>query len=782
VHQNRPRALPKNLAPANVNDSFQVKADKDLLGIKESELGKLFLLRSSLTTKIPAPQFQGMQSRLIIFKKVKDRIVMFESNKGQVTGSNSADDIPLDTFSFEKDANGFLWFKFADGSVLTSENWNTSDFGSKEPVYSQAGKTLNSSFVDKLVIQNNSVVIHQKGFLPFKGHSEIRSFIDPYKPDPNYKPLYGSDFKNFGFFEVSPIMLEDGSASILATRFNPEKKLQWYISSNTPVEFYDAVRDGILYWNKALGREWIEVVKNTDKDLSAPNPTKNIVQWVNWDTAGFAYADVQSDPLTGENLNAQIFMSSAFSFGSKNSLRRRMRLSTEQKDVLTKFHGACDHGVDKFKQDLSRAVHNLKLSDEDILRISQDFVRNIVAHEVGHTLGLRHNFAGNLAANKSPSELDEMFGKYLRNEATPEKGTVVTSTVMDYEGYTARALSGWQIGHVNFNEEDALPYDRKAVQFLTLNQASPKIPDNLPLFCTDSQVLRVQDCLRFDRGRNLYEGLVSYKKALQRDLKFDALEIFYEHAFPALQGERPIKPRDLVVDISQLSDSLTNWLGTAYLLSFTENRNFMKTRGNEMSIANGSVLSNLEQERNEKFAFDSITSAGGLANLWWKVDPGSLTEYLKDYDALIDNYLADIPFDAADKEYIKAKAPELIKEYFKYHQEEYLRAFSEINDHFLESESSYQLEDDTETYFGSIILGPGAFSEKARILAAKNLRKGRGIAVGWGRTNLPKLIEQLQKQNVDYLAADLSPRAKSKKIEANNALVEILQDVNTGRL
>jgi predicted Zn-dependent protease len=34
------------------------------------------------------------------------------------------------------------------------------------------------------------------------------------------------------------------------------------------------------------------------------------------------------------------------------------------------------------------------------LRASQDYVREVVAHEVGHVLGLRHNFAGSVSAER----------------------------------------------------------------------------------------------------------------------------------------------------------------------------------------------------------------------------------------------------------------------------------------------------------------------------------------------------------------------------------------------
>ena len=78
------------------------------------------------------------------------------------------------------------------------------------------------------------------------------------------------------------------------------------ISSNTPKEYRESVREGVLYWNKAFGREQIKVII-APEGVSAPHPDYNVIQWANWDQAGFAYADAQMDPRTGEILHAQVF-------------------------------------------------------------------------------------------------------------------------------------------------------------------------------------------------------------------------------------------------------------------------------------------------------------------------------------------------------------------------------------------------------------------------------------------------------------------------------------------
>ena len=57
----------------------------------------------------------------------------------------------------------------------------------------------------------------------------------------------------------------------------------------------------------------------------------------------------------------------------------------------------CDRKAEAdFSNHLTQLVLDESQSDASILKMSQDYVREVIAHEVGHTLGLRHNFAGSL--------------------------------------------------------------------------------------------------------------------------------------------------------------------------------------------------------------------------------------------------------------------------------------------------------------------------------------------------------------------------------------------------
>ena len=130
-------------------------------------------------------------------------------------------------------------------------------------------------------------------------------------------------------------------------KFDVHEPIVFALSSAIPERRRAAVRDGVLYWNQAFGTSVIRVI-DAPPGVRAPSPAYNVIQWVtSGDFASTSY--IQSDPLTGQILHAHVF-------------------------VLPETMMTGD------------------------LEQQNDHLRYIVAHEVGHALGLRHNFAPRAAA------------------------------------------------------------------------------------------------------------------------------------------------------------------------------------------------------------------------------------------------------------------------------------------------------------------------------------------------------------------------------------------------
>jgi hypothetical protein len=224
----------------------------------------------------------------------------------------------------------------------------------------------------------------------------------------------------------------------------PKKKIVFWIEKSVPDEFRAAVREGILEWNKAFEkigfRDAIEVRQQEEDDRDKFDPEDinyNTFRWITTDQ-GFAMGPSRANPLTGEILDADIiFDASMVRFwreeaklfrgaGAPASLieatRRGWGLfdplapdrqgrdaaagwnepakaeqARQQARLLAARRGLCQCGA-HMRYELSMAAMALaakgevkpgeKIPEEMI----QQAVKEVTMHEVGHTLGLRHNF------------------------------------------------------------------------------------------------------------------------------------------------------------------------------------------------------------------------------------------------------------------------------------------------------------------------------------------------------------------------------------------------------
>src|SRR5690606_25530150 len=93
-----------------------------------------------------------------------------------------------------------------------------------------------------------------------------------------------------------------------------------------------------------------------------------------------------------------------------------------------------------------------------------DSLRVLVAHEVGHILGLKHNFASSLTSTIPASESVEAFRRYLIDDDI-DSAAVVASSVMDYNSALDDILIGAMIRKIN-KHKSAFTYDHKMMGYL----------------------------------------------------------------------------------------------------------------------------------------------------------------------------------------------------------------------------------------------------------------------------------------------------------------------------
>ncbi|MBW4692938.1 MAG: zinc-dependent metalloprotease [Lyngbya sp. HA4199-MV5] len=328
----------------------------------------------------------------------------------------------------------------------------------------------------------------------------------------------------------------------------PVKPIVFWIENTVPLEYREAVREGALMWNKAFEeagfKEAIEVRQMPDDARWNPADVRyNTIRWLTSFDAGFVgLGPSRVNPLTGEILDADILIDSSFARYLKQMYKTLSRSQQSSKAAVSmtdssvcgdgtasaslkstttkaarpqrllqamKQYDFC-YGLEASRQLAIGAMslnllHNVTPSSDAMKRFVQSYLRELVAHEVGHTLGLRHNFRGSTML--SPSDLNN-------TNITHQRGLV--SSVMDYTAINLAppgtpqgdyftpsigAYDAWAIAY-GYTPTDAFIPQAEA---RLLEQIAGRAPEPALAYATDEDVEAELDPLtqRFDLSGDL---------------------------------------------------------------------------------------------------------------------------------------------------------------------------------------------------------------------------------------------------------------------------------------
>lgn len=199
-----------------------------------------------------------------------------------------------------------------------------------------------------------------------------------YDPRSSY---FGISYMDFATPVDEPIMKryiahfrlakKDRSAAVS----EPVKPIVYYVDRAIPEPIRSAVLDGVGWWNQAFTsagyRDGFQV-KLLPEGIDPMDVRYNVIEWVPRATRGWSVGYAIIDPRTGEIINGHVTL---------DALRIRQVFLIAQ-GLLNPF------GKDP-----------TALAQANAMALAR--IRQLAAHETGHTLGLRHNFAGSIVNRAS---------------------------------------------------------------------------------------------------------------------------------------------------------------------------------------------------------------------------------------------------------------------------------------------------------------------------------------------------------------------------------------------
>jgi hypothetical protein len=170
------------------------------------------------------------------------------------------------------------------------------------------------------------------------------------------------------------------------TACKPVAPIQYYVDRGAPEPIRTALVEGARWWDQAFqAAGWAPNTFRVDMlpaDADPMDVRYNIIQWVHRYTRGWSYGEAVADPRTGEIIKGNVTL---------GSLRGRQDYLIAE-GLLAPYKGGYNPNTTDPR-------------DNPMLQMVLARIRQLAAHETGHTLGLAHNFAAS-SISQSDSVMD----------------------------------------------------------------------------------------------------------------------------------------------------------------------------------------------------------------------------------------------------------------------------------------------------------------------------------------------------------------------------------------